>query len=88
MGVDFALEFEPREPSVAGMTDDEIEQYYRANVPTGDPPLSVIREHVVRAIAASRPATPDPIAALHARFVDEFGRYRIWFDAELEAVTS
>ena len=84
MGVDFAIEFEPRQPSLTGVTEEEIAQYYRVSVPSGDPPLSAIREHVVRALAVSRETMADPLATLHDRFVDEFGRYRIWFDADLE----
>lgn len=84
MGVDFAIEFEPRQPSLSGVTEEQIAEYYRANVPSGDPPLSAIREHVVRALAVSAETQPDPIAALQGRFVDAFGRYRIWFDADLE----
>ncbi len=86
MGVDFAIEFEPRQPSLTAVTEEEIVQHYRASVPSGDPPLSAIREHVVRALAVSRETMADPIAALHDRFVDEFGRYRIWFDADLETL--
>jgi hypothetical protein len=59
-------------------------QHYRASVPSGNPPLSAIREHVVRALAVARGTGTDPIAALNDRFVDEFGRFRIWFDADLE----
>jgi hypothetical protein len=84
VGVDFAIEFEPRQPSLSEVTEEEIVQHYRASVPSGNPPLSAIREHVVRALAVARGTEPDPIAALHDRFVDQFGRYRIWFDADLE----
>lgn len=86
MGVDFAIELEPRQPMPVEISEDDLEAYYRMNVPAGGPPLAEIREHVLRAIALERAAdAPDPIEALHARFVDRFGRDRIWWDRELEA---
>src|SRR5262245_56402982 len=85
MGLDFAIDIEPRQPPAAGISEDEIVTYYRAHTPSGDPPLAAIREHVVRAIALERAASqPDPIYALLRRFEDEFGRLRIWDDLELE----
>jgi hypothetical protein len=86
MGVDFAIDVEPRQPTPIEITDDDLEAYYRTNVPAGGPPLVEIREHVLRAIALERAAdTPDAIEAMHASFVDRFGRDRIWWDRELEA---
>jgi hypothetical protein len=89
MGADFSIEVEPRQPRAVVITDDEIERHYREHVPAGDPPLALIREHVAHAIAIERASTePDPIAALRARFVDDYGRTSIWFDPNLEAIAS
>jgi hypothetical protein len=89
MGTDFAIDVEPRQPPAIAITDDELEQHYRVHVPSGEPPLAAIREHVARAIAMERTSTePDPIAVLHARFVDEHGRTALWFDPNLETVAT
>jgi hypothetical protein len=89
MGADFSIDVEPRQPCADAITDDEIERHYRDHVPSGDPPLALIREHVARAIAIEHTSTePDPITELHARFVDDYGRTAIWFDPNLEAIAS
>lgn len=87
MGIDFAIDVEPRSPPDLAISDEEIEAHYRATVPAGGPPLVEIREHVVRAIAVQRASTQiDPLVALKRRFADEFGRDRLWWDADLEAI--
>jgi hypothetical protein len=87
MGVDFAIDVEPRQPPPLEISEAEIVAHYNAHVPSGDPPLAVIREHVVRAIAFERSAGErDPIDALNRRFVDEFGRDRVWWDPSLDDI--
>lgn len=86
MGVDFTIEVEAKQPSSAGITEREIQQYYQAHTPSGEPALAAIRDHLLRAMAIERSTEPDPIDALHARFIDQFGRERIWFDVGLEAI--
>lgn len=83
MGVDFAIDVEPRVADTSAITDAEIEAYHREHCPSGEPPLDTIREHVLQAIALGRAAL-DPVDALANQFVDRFGRYRIWFDRDLQ----
>jgi len=87
MGADFWIDVEPREPPQLDISDAEIEAHYRVQVPSGDPPLAAIRDHVMRALAMQRTSgEPDPIRALQTRHVDHFGRDRFWWDPKLEAI--
>lgn len=85
MGVDFAIELEAPQPT-GSFTEEEVVAYYRATAGEGAPPLSTIREHVERALALSKSTGPDPTDALHSRFVDQYGRYRVWHDPGLAEV--
>lgn len=87
MGADFWIEIEPRDPPQLEISDAELEAHYRTQVPSGDPPLAAIRDHVVRALQIQRSSTePDPIVALQRRHADQFGRDPFWWDAKLEAI--
>lgn len=89
MGVDFAIDLEPDTGDPGQLSEEEIAAYYRTHCPTGTAPLAAIREHVACALAAERAAgRPDPTKALHARFVDDFGRDKIWWDPQLEEATA
>jgi len=83
MGVDFAIIVEPPTVSVADVSNADIDAFYREHSPPGSPPLDAIRDHVAHAIAMARSTGPDPIEALHAQFVDEFGRHRAWLNPNL-----
>lgn len=85
MGVDFAIELEAPQPR-ATFTEEEVVAYYRATAGEGAPPLSTIREHVERALALSKSTGPDPTEALHNRFVDAYGRFRIWHNPGLAEI--
>ena len=85
MGVDFAIELEAPQPN-ATFTEEEVVAYYRATAGEGAPLLANIREHVERALALSKSTGHDPTEALHNRFVDQYGRYRIWHDPRLAEI--
>lgn len=88
MGADFAIDVEPPNVSVADVSDADIEAFYRDHSPPGSPPLDAIRGHVAHAIAIARSTGPDPIEEMHTRFVDAFGRDRVWFDRDLETAAA
>jgi hypothetical protein len=86
VGVDISIEVEPRQPSRLAVSEDLIEQYYRAHVPAGGPPLSAIRDYVVQALAPAQANAPDPVSPLLYRYSSEFGRDRVWFNDDLESL--
>jgi hypothetical protein len=83
MGVDFALEFEPR--TLAAPSEARLQAYHRQHVPGGAPPLEAIREHLAHAVAVAD-AGPDGLEALHSAWVDAYGRDRFWLDLSLRTV--